>query len=152
MHLCCQCWVMACNVLRPSDGQQRPIVLRPHMVFGCHIHKHTYTYMHSFELCTEIILRYNTVALVFLSLKVLHLVYLNLTQRLCQGVLRDSAEFALREDAREEKSKFLFLDVPANLCGQGTLRWPESLSRCFTWRTRTTGASHMWNKADHLLT
>lgn len=88
--------------------------------------------MHSFELCTEIILRYNTVALVFLSLKVLHLVYLNLTQRLCQGVLRDSAEFALREDAREEKSKFLFLDVPANLCGQGTLRWPESLSRCFT--------------------
>ena len=119
-------------MLRPSDGQQRPIVLRPHMVFGCLTHKHTYTCMHSFELCTEIILRYNTVALVFLSLKVLHLVYLNLTQRLCQGVLRDSAEFALREDAREEKSKFLFLDVPANLCGQGTLRWPESLSRCFT--------------------
>ena len=123
---------MACNVLRPSDGQQRPIALRPHIVFGCHTHKHTYTCMQSFELCTEIILRYNTVALVFLSLKVLHLIYLNIAHRLCQGVLRDSAEFTLREDAREEKSKFLFLDVPANLCGQGTLRWPESLSRCFT--------------------
>ena len=47
MHLCCQCWCMACNVLRPSDGQQRPIALRPHIVFGCltahtqaHIHMH----------------------------------------------------------------------------------------------------------------
>ena len=50
-----------------------PIALRPHMVFGCLTHKHTYTCMHSFELCTEIILRYNTVALVFLSLIVLYL-------------------------------------------------------------------------------
>ena len=73
-------------------------------------------------------LRYNTLALVFLSFVVLYL-----TQASPGGSEGLGwAEFTLREDAREEKSKFLFLDVPANLCEQGTLCWPESLSRCFT--------------------
>ena len=44
-----------------------------HSVWLSHKHKHTYTCTQSFELYTEMILRYNTLALVFLSLIVLYL-------------------------------------------------------------------------------
>ena len=158
MHLCCQSWCMACNVLLPSDGQQRPwrwpIALRPHIVFGCHTHTSTHT-QYVLHMHAEFWIVYwndsktqHRCSCLFISHSPLS--YAGFARGLWGS--GDLAEFTLREDAREEKSKFLFLDVPANLCGQGTLRKRESLSRCFTWRTRTNGASHMCNKAHHPLT